>query len=134
MSYIPDCRNDEAYNQKYLNQRDKDEIFGYDWCTEMVVDMFFDNLELIDNDYVVHLLETELPEYEREEYDWIPTIDKDREPEKREVRTIADLIRSTLLDYIESSRDEVITSMIDNMDDDEYEANKARVDEEGEAE
>ena len=48
--------------------------------------------------------------------------------EKRICKTYADLFRKVLLEDIESVRDEVITSMIDNMSDEEYEEIKKRVD------
>ena len=40
MSYIPNCREDENYNQKYLTGDDKEFVRGYDWCTEQAVDNF----------------------------------------------------------------------------------------------
>ena len=131
MSRIPDCRTDDTYNQKYLNKEDKREIFGFDWCAEMAADNFFDNLETYANPELLAFLNAEIPEDEHEEYEWIPTInlgDQPPEPEKRTIRTYGDLLRSQLADWIESERDEIITSMIDAMDDDEYQRIKAEVD------
>lgn len=131
MSYIPDCRNDENYNEKYLNNFDKEFVRGYDWCVEMSVDNFFDNLDIYfgDNSHIMHLLNEELPENMREEYEIERTFaDENYRVEKRDVKTYVDLLRSKILDYIEMERDELITSMIDNMDEQEYSEIKAKVD------
>ena len=131
MSYIPDCRNDENYNEKYLNNFDKEFVRGYDWCVEMSVDNFFDNLDIYfgDDSHIMHLLNEELPENMREEYEIERTFaDENDRVEKRDVKTYVDLLRSKILDYIEIERDELITSMIDNMDEQEYAEIKAKVD------
>ena len=129
MSRIPDCRSDENYNEKYLNKKDKEFVSGYDWCAEEVVDNFFDNLDVYfdDDSHLMHVLKEEMPEsmqYE-EEIEWSFG---QREPEKREIKTYLDLLRSKIQEWIEDERDELITSMIDNMDDNEYELIKAKVD------
>ena len=131
MSYIPDCRNDENYNEKYLNNFNKEFVRGYDWCVEMSVDNFFDNLDIYfgDDSHIMHLLNEELPENMREEYEIERTFaDENARVEKRDVKTYVDLLRSKILDYIEMERDELITSMIDNMDEQEYSEIKAKVD------
>ena len=131
MSYIPDCRNDENYNEKYLNNFNKEFVRGYDWCVEMSVDNFFDNLDIYfgDDSHIMHLLNEELPENMREEYEIERTFaDENARVEKRDVKTYVDLLRSKILDYIEMERDELITSMIDNMDEQEYAKIKAKVD------
>lgn len=131
MSYIPDCRNDENYNEKYLNNFNKEFVRGYDWCVEMSVDNFFDNLDIYfgDDSHIMHLLNEELPENMREEYEIERTFaDENYRVEKRDVKTYVDLLRSKILDYIEMERDELITSMIDNMDEQEYAKIKAKVD------
>ena len=131
MSYIPDCRNDENYNEKYLNNFNKEFVRGYDWCVEMSVDNFFDNLDIYfgDDSHIMHLLNDELPENMREEYEIERTFaDENARVEKRDVKTYVDLLRSKILDYIEMERDELITSMIDNMDEQEYAEIKAKVD------
>lgn len=131
MTYIPDCRTDEYYNEKYLNKYDKEFVRGYDWCDEMAVDNFFDNLDVyFDSDsYIMHLLNEKLPKEMREEYEVERTYtEDDNKIEKRKVKTYADLLRSRILDYIEMERDELITSLIDNMDEEEYAEIKAKVD------
>ena len=34
MTYIPDCRTDEVYNESNLNDRDKEFVKGFDFCAE----------------------------------------------------------------------------------------------------
>lgn len=116
MSLIPDCRTDEAYNEKYLNKEDKTFVHGFDYCTEQAVDIFFDNLDVYfeDDDKLMELLQAELPEDEKED----------------KAITYADLLKNKMLEWIEEERDELITAMIDDMDDDEYEEIKAQVDSE----
>jgi hypothetical protein len=129
MSYIPDCRRDENYNQKYLNEKDSEFIRGFDWCSENAVDVFFDNMEEffgIDS-YLMHILKEEIPEQDHEEYVWINSFDE-RIQEKRTVKTYLDAIRAHLVDWVEMHRDELITSMIDNMKEEEYKAIKEKVD------
>ena len=131
MSLIPDCRNDADYNQKYLNDKDKEFVRGFDWCAEEAVDNLFDNLEYIEDDYIIKLLEKEVPEYDQNEYEWEPSFcayGEEIKDEKRKVRTVADYLRMILIYWIEAERDQLITSMIDNMDDDEYEAIRNKVD------
>lgn len=127
MSRIPDCRNDENYNEKYLNKRDKEFVSGYDWCTECAVDTFFDNLDaFISVDSVLmDALNKELPDCMKSEEEIEFTFGT-MEKEVRKIETYGDLLRSQLLEYIENERDELITSMIDSMDDNEYELNKAK--------
>lgn len=130
MSRIPNGRTDENYNQKYLNKNDKDFLAGFDWCVEMAVDNFFDNemYELQDEEsYLGHVLCEELPKSMQDEYDMTFTFGE-RKDESRTVKTYADLIRMKILKWIEMERDELITSMIDGMNDDEYRKIKEQVD------
>lgn len=129
MSYIPDCRRDEYYNQKYLSEKDSEFIRGFDWCSENAVDVFFDNMEEffgIDS-YLMHILKEEIHEQDHEEYVWINSFDE-RIQEKRTVKTYLDAIRAHLIDWVEMHRDELITSMIDSMKEEEYKAIKEKVD------
>ena len=122
MSYIPDCRTDENYNEKYLNAQDKEFLRGFDWCCEMAADCFFDNLPFTDDTYIMHTLNEEIPEDSHEEYD--VESEFDLPARHRIVKTYADMLRAKLLEFIECERDELITSMIDEMPEDEYEACK----------
>lgn len=120
MSRIPDGRTDENYNQKYLNDKDTEFLRGFDWCVETAVDNFFDNemFGLADKEsYIGHFLCEELPEDMQEKYEMEYMFGK---TEERTVKTYADLIRMKLLEWIEMGRNELITGMIDGMDEDEY--------------
>lgn len=128
MTYIPDTRNDDTYNQKYLNEKDKAFIRGYDYCAKEVVDHFFDDLDF-ESDYLKNLLNTSLPEEMKCKYQVAFGVEAEG-TEVREMKSYGDYLRYHLFNAIEMERDELITSMIDNMDDDEYEAIKAEIDEE----
>lgn len=123
MSYIPDCRRDECYNQKFLSGDDKEFVRGFDWCAEEAVDNFFDNNYDYDTgEYLAHILTQKVPECLREHYTMEYTFG-DRPDEERTIETYADLIRFELLHWIEMQRNELITSMLDSMSDEEYAAN-----------
>lgn len=129
MSYIPDCRSDENYNEKYLNEKDFQFVRGYDWAVEQVIDNFFDNIEVTESDYLMTVMEKPLPEELVQEYE-APTSfsDQSQEYETRTAKTYGDLLRMNLLRWAECGRDELITSMIENMTDEEYQAIKEKVD------
>jgi hypothetical protein len=128
---FPECRNDNYYNEDFLTQTDKDFVRGFDWATEMAVDNFFDNN--FDSDMPVEedgelsiMLNKELPDYLKEKYE-MEFAFGDRDNEEREINTYADLLRMKLLEWIEMERNELITSMIDNMDEDIYNAIRNKV-------
>lgn len=135
MSRIPDCRRDKYYNQKYLNEKDSEFIRGFDWCAEMAMDNFFNNIEdFFSNDsYVMHTLNTEIPEVDHEKYEWSNSFIEE-DTEIRIVKTYLDSLRAHLIDWVEDHRDELITSMIDGMDEDEYKRIKEKVDNGGDPE
>lgn len=100
---IPDCRLDKDYNEDFLNDRDREFIIGYDYCMEQIENLFIGNLDV----YAGRL-----------EVDTEVDVDKFLDKAKEE---IVEMIE----DWYEGQRNEMITSMIDNMDDDEYETKKA---------
>ena len=93
MSYIPDCRTDTTYNERYLNADDTEFLRGYDWCAERVVENAFDNLDA-----------------------WEPDLDV----RPSDIKKVAEALKPFLLGWIEMNRNELITSMIDNMGAEEY--------------
>lgn len=131
MSYIPDCRaktkinpytgedtgEPNAYYEGNLNEKNKIEIRGYDWCQEVVTSSFFDNLDTMfgEDSYIMHYLNEELPEDMKDEYEIEYTFG-DREDEVVKVETYLDLLQSKMMDWIEDHRDELITSMIEGQD------------------
>lgn len=104
MSYIPDCRTDENYNEKYLNAKDKEYVAGFDEAVEQIkclfsnLDVYPDLEELLDDNKAI-IAEGK-----------------------------ADTVKEAIEDWMESQRDELITSMIDNMSEKEYQSIKESVD------
>ena len=105
MSHIPDCRTDEAYNEKYLNNTDKEYVNGFDYAVEQVLNLIDNNLDVYPD------LETILDRNKA-----IVNVDK------------VQIAHDAIEDWLEGERDMLITSMIDNMDEDEYNKIKKEVD------
>ncbi|HCJ37809.1 MAG TPA: hypothetical protein DHV37_05725 [Erysipelotrichaceae bacterium] len=101
MSYIPDCRTDEYYNEKYLKHNSKLFVKGFDWAVKEIC-MMFSNLEVFPDVYGM--------------------LANDDDAQK-----VEDAIKF----WAESARNELITSMLDDMTDEEYEEIKECVDGEG---
>lgn len=124
---VPDCRTDDYYNEDFLDGKNKEFVRGFDWAIEMVLDNIFDNLDtIIENDYVMHLMDEKLPEHLQDEYEYEFTFG-DRKSETRKIDTYGAYIRSKFLDRAESERDELITSMIDGMEESLYNAIRNKV-------
>lgn len=114
MSYIPDCRSDECYNEKYLVGNDDNFVAGYDYCAKEAVDAFFDNLDIYEGVFDIDGEDINLARFLENH---------------AEVKTA---LREALQEYVENRRDELITSFIDDMDEDEFAKTKERVDKSGE--
>lgn len=97
MNY-PDCRTDENYNEKYLNEENKKIVAGFDCCLESIVCLIEGNFDIFP------ALEYGMSEKTREE------------------------LKDAIETWAESSRNELITSMIDAMSDEEYDSIKEAVD------
>lgn len=115
MTYIPDGRKDEFYNQKYLLDKDAEFVAGLDWCRIFAVENFFDNLDIYESEF------DEDTEEDNEEFNLISYLEEHEE--------IRNKLREVITQYIEMERDELVTSMIDNMEEDEFEKRKKKVDE-----
>lgn len=108
MTYIPDAREDEFYNEKYLKHDDAEFIKGFDYAVEEVLDSFFSNLD---------------------SYDWdVEDEDIDLEKILTNHEEVCERLLNNLKEHFESDRDEMITSMIDNMSDEEYKEIREKVD------
>lgn len=92
MSYIPDCRTDEVYNEKQLNEKNKEFIAGFDWAVAEAKNLF-DNL-------VVY------PEVENILSDNVAVVCEGK----------AEAVAEALDNWLEMSRNELITSMIDGQE------------------
>ncbi len=109
MSYIPDCRTDEAYNQKYLGEKDAMFLQGYDFALKMTLPVF-DNLNVFYEEF----------EFKDEDVNLARFLDKHEQ--------IRSKLAETVEYWHEMQRDEIVTSMIDAMDEDYYNARKQEVD------
>lgn len=123
---FPDCRNDDYYNEDFVCGDDKEFLRGFDWATEMAVDNFFNNyfdgdMPFEEDGELSIMLNKEVPDYLKEKYEIEYTFG-DKNVEEREIKTYADLLRSKILDWIEMNRDKLIVSMLENMDEDVYNA------------
>jgi len=107
MSRIPDCRTDEYYNEKYLGKNDKAFVAGYDWAVSQIINLF-NNLEVYPD--LKELLDDK------------KAVIKDNK---------VDIAIVAIEDWAEMQRDELITSMIDGMDEKEYQKIKELVDGQG---
>ena len=92
----------------------------------MAVDNFFNNyfdgdMPFEEDGELSIMLNKEVPDYLKEKYEIEYTFG-DKNVEEREIKTYADLLRSKILDWIEMNRDELIVSMLENMDEDVYNA------------
>lgn len=107
MTYIPDTRKDGTYNQKYLNAKDKEYLRGFDHALEDTLESFFYNLESYDF------------EVEGEDIELGRFLDNHEEIKQR--------LLDNIKQHFEADRNEMIVSMIDHMDDGEYEKIKEKV-------
>ena len=100
MTRIPDCRSDEYYNERFLSDDDKTFVKGFDWAVNTI-------LTILDNTEV---------------YEELDDLLDDNKAIIKEGK--AQIVRESIQDWAEAGRNELITSMIDSMDEDEYEENK----------
>lgn len=110
MTYFPDTRTDDFYNERYLNDADKEYIRGFDFVMDDLIPCVFANLDVLDLDV------------DGEDFDLGRILENHP--------AIAERFESEIRAYLERERDVMITSMIDHMDDDEYEKIKESVDKE----
>ena len=106
--YLPNVREDEAYNQKYLTEENKTFLEGFDFAVDKVLGTFFGNLD----NYSLAV--------DGEDIDLGRILDNHPK--------ITAKLEEAMKDYFESERNELVVSMIDGMDDGEYEHIKALVD------
>lgn len=112
MSLIPDVRNDDTYNDQFLDEKDENFVAGYDTAFEEIITLFADNLSTY---------EGELTELCPEGY----TPESDEAFSKREdlysiVEDNKEILCAIIKDWLEAQRDEIVTSMIDSYDADYY--------------
>ena len=89
MSYIPDCRTEETYNEKKLKGWRESAIKGFDIAAEEI-DCLFDNLEVY------------------------PDVEEILDPDKAIVnKDKAQIVREAVADWLEMKRNEMITAFLD---------------------
>jgi hypothetical protein len=98
MTYFPDTRTDDTYNQDKLNSINKEFVKGYDWCV-IQLENFFETFGESD-EYIDHILSEKVSENIAEDF-----ADDD-------VKTYADFLLFKAKNWIESSRDEMIVAML----------------------
>lgn len=94
----PDCRVDENYNEDFLIEEDKLVIRGYDLACEIATDFILSNIE---PEEILGVLGA-------------------NKVVRSVFSTVKKYIHRELSRHLEASRDEIITSIIDNMDEDKY--------------
>ena len=113
------------YYQEYLNKDDDNFLDGYDWATEEEIVGFFNNLDVflddLDNDILFDPEKLDENLLAAEE-----VTDEDKKAASKETRFML-WLKESLLQYMELSRDELVTSMIDAMEDEEYSENFKKV-------
>lgn len=119
MTYIPDCRTDETYNQKYLNENDKEFIRGLDY-TVSAFEVFLDNLDTYTNGDIFDDPYDEKKENEAKIF-ILKLINSDFQKK---------VLKRIFNDWMEMDRNEFITSMIDHYSEEEYEEIRKKVDNE----
>lgn len=140
MSKTPNCRDDEYYNEKYLNEADSEYINGYDSSIDDNIDNFFTNLMNWEDD----IKEALFPDPEDEEkvneavkmnFETIWNDDmyySDYQIEDLEAMSpytrLFLFLKEKMLEWAEGNRNEMITSMLENMDESEYDGLKKKAD------
>ena len=93
MTYIPDCRKDDTYNEKNLTKESLDFIHGFDMAVDEIMTLF-DNTDVF-------------PEFDLILDPDIAVVNKDK---------IA-IVRAAVKEWAEMSRNEVIVALIDRQED-----------------
>lgn len=105
MSFIPDCRNDSVYNQKFVDKDDDIFLQGYDYAVEQIINLLGYNLDI----YEEELTEVCPEDHEIEEDEAFAT----REDLFNIVDENKEILCAIVKDWLETTRNETITSMID---------------------
>lgn len=104
---FPNCREDIDYNQAYLDNIDKEYLNGMDFQADQALN-FFNNMDAYEDEFDI----------EGEDINLIHFLNNHKKILKK--------LTECIDDWLESQRDQMITSMIDNMDEAEYKSNKEK--------
>ena len=132
MIRIPDCRTDEFYNEKYLNEKDMEFISGFDYVTEFAVSAFFYNAEVYDDVFKSIGLNPRFIDTDTvtDDNKLINELTADDVCNMTKETLIFKAFRESMLHCIEMQRNITITSAIDHMPEEEYRRIKEKVDNE----
>ena len=97
---LPNVKIDEDYNERMLDMDNKTFVAGFDWCLKNCVEEFFNNLDMY------------YEEFEMDDCDINIGRFLDKRPNVRQVLVDA------LKDYVESDRNGMIVSMIEEQEND----------------
>lgn len=112
MSMFPDCRHDDTYNEDFLNSSDKAFVQGMDYAIEQIKNLFLGNLDVYENELSETLSEGE----EKGEDEAFAS----REDLFEILQENTEILTAIIQNWHEMERNEMITSMLDEYDDDEY--------------
>lgn len=113
------------YYEKYLNTDDSNFLDGYDWAVNEEAKHFLENM-------LEHL-----EEFDKEHFIRIGKINEDilmrDDVSETELKDVNDetvflyRLKEAFMEHLEMSRNEIVTSMIENMDEEEYEENYNKI-------
>ena len=113
MGYIHDARNDEYYNEAFLDEKNSNKIKGFDYCVEQIQNLLENNLECFQEELTETLAEGKIcPDDE---------VFSTREDLYEILYENRELISCIVTAWAELERDELITTMIEDMPQDIYE-------------
>lgn len=127
MTYIPDCRkklNDDGTPNPYwegvLIGEDKEFIRGYDYNTDNAINNLFDNLDVYTSEFAeenidINDVDINIVCSDNDEKWYVDYTLEELEQMNKPTRLML-LMKYILNHYIEMERDELITAMIDDME------------------
>ena len=132
MSTFPDCRYDGSYNVDFLDEKDSEFVKGFDYALETIINLFSANLDVFQNELTETLAEgetcaeDEILSTKSDLYDSIIEyyISIWLHWSSRIISENNILLSCIIEQWHEMERDMLVTSMIDNMDDETYNLNR----------
>lgn len=109
---FPDCRNDDTYNERFLNEDDKLYVLGLDMAVNSIITLFAGNLDVYENELTELCPEGYTPEFDEcfaKREDLYDILIENKE-----------ILCAIIKDWLENERNGLITSCIDSMEDDTY--------------
>lgn len=107
-----DTRNDDIYNRDFLNSADAEFMNGFDYAVEQIRNLIENNLDVYETE-LTEVLDEDVKPLEDE-------IFATREDLFEIVEENKELLATIVMDWAERESDQMVTSMIDGMDEEEY--------------